>query len=157
MTFMVSFGVQSSVQLKFEEGGSGTALSCILTHPRLTCPESLDFSPILQNIGPLPNQMRWQNWKSGWPSRETVSEMIQLGISLVPRNGYQWKVSTGMLEVKLMEGMRDDPYTNGCRRKSHRILKKLNENYFCDPTKPVIYSYVLKVMAVHVFGHQTSP
>ena len=145
------------MSLQFDEGRSGSALCFILCHHQLTCPVRIKFSPILQNIGPLPNRGRWEGKTSTWPLRNTISQMLQLGVSLVPRNGLQWKISTCMLEAKLTEDVRDNPYTNGCRRKSHRILKKLNENYFCDPTKPVIYSYVLKVMAVHVFGHQTSP
>ena len=132
--------------MEFEEG-SGTAITCTLSHPDLTCPVSLDFSPVLRNILPLPNENRWQvrNNTRQWPDNQTISTLINMGVSIVPVTDFHWKISMTLLEVKLMKSIRDNPWSNGCRRKSHRIMKKLNEVYFCNPKKPVICSYVLKV------------
>ena len=135
----------------FKKKQTGPAVTCTLYHPDLTCPVNLDFTPTLLNIAPLPDEERWKikeeenrTKEKAWPSPKTIKKIIKMGVCLVPKNEYHWKISTSMLDKTLMEDIKDDHETQGFRRMCHKILKGLTK-YFCNTTKPVITSYVLKV------------
>ena len=65
------------------------------------------------------------------------------GADFVPKDNLAWRVSFSRCENDLVKDIDKD---GGCRKKCHRIMKKLTKDVWSkEPVKPIPSSYVLKV------------
>ncbi|XP_013403868.1 protein mab-21-like 3 [Lingula anatina] len=101
----------------------------------------VDFSVITEAFLPFPSEIQWPHRNAKWPSLEKVVDIRGTGVQTVAKKNFDWIISFLKAEKKLIENIDSD---GGCRKKSHRIMKKLNEDVWCDTTSRVITSYCLK-------------
>ena len=105
---------------------------------------AVDFAPVIRAHAPFPSWINWPRNGVRWPSAEKILEIQNFGINVVAKKDFYWLLSFAELEKKLVEKVDAD---GGQRKKIHRIMKKLNNDVWCNTTKRVISSYVLKVSA----------
>ncbi len=86
---------------------------------------------------------QWPKAGKSWPGQEKIDRIKQIGCSEVAKKPFYWLVSFAQAEKELMKGIDID---GGCRKKIHRIMKKLNQDVWCPTSKPVLSSYCLKVV-----------
>jgi len=102
---------------------------------------SIDFSVVISKAAAtFPDSAGWPHPNTEWPSKQMKDILTNIGVSLVARKDIHWMVSPALAERELMKGI-DQP--GECRKKSHRIMKKLNEDLWSKRTK-AISSYALK-------------
>ncbi|XP_013403890.1 protein mab-21-like 3 [Lingula anatina] len=90
---------------------------------------------------PFPSNIQWPRRNTKWPSPAKADDIRRMGVQTVAKKNFDWAISFVKAEKKLIENIDSD---GGCRKKSHRIMKKLNEDVWCDTTRRVITSYCLK-------------
>jgi hypothetical protein len=114
----------------------------------------IDFAPVIRAHLPFPSWINWPRAGVRWPSQEKIREIKQFGINLVAKKDFYWMLSFAELEKMLVDKVDAD---GGKRKEIHRIMKKLNGDFWCNTTKPVISSYILKVgIVMCLYQHYTN-
>ena len=108
--------------------------------PRLT-QIYVDLTPLLPLGLPFPDWIGWPRSKF-WPPPEKIKAIRAIGINATAKKTYDWMRCFAAAEKELMRNIDAD---KGCRKKCHRIMKRVREQFWCKTTKPAISSYILKV------------
>ena len=103
---------------------------------------SVDFAPTIPNIAKIQGYSKWPPAHVQWPSKSKIAELMQVPLNGIAKEPFVWLLSFARCEQVLMEEIDKD---GGCRKKAHRIMKRLREEFWCKTSKPVISSYFLKV------------
>lgn len=126
----------------------GPSVTIKITDPRIKHEVSIDFCPVIDmvmssGVDTLPNCVDWPRLNRAWPPREKIQKIKEAGCELVGKQNLYWRYGFVKAEKILIDQIDSD---GGCRKKLQRILKKLNEDVFCNTTKKAITSYCLKTL-----------
>ena len=128
-------GPAFTLEIPFPESGDEDIASISVDlSPQL--PLHLEFAPF---IG-------WPRSNAQWPSREKVAAIRAIGINATAKRPMDWMRCYAACEKELMKEMDSD---GGCRKKCHRIMKALREEFWCKTSKPAVSSFILKVRLKH--------
>ena len=103
---------------------------------------SIDLSPQLPIKSQFAPFIGWPRAGAKWPSREKVEAIRAIGINATAKRPMEWMRCYAACEKELMNNIDSD---GGCRKKCHRIMKAVREEFWCKTTKPAISSFILKV------------
>ena len=97
----------------------------------------------------FPTWIGWPRPGARWPSQEKIRVIQNIGINATAKKPYDWMRCFAAAEKELMNGIDAD---GGCRKKCHRIMKRVREQFWCKTTKPGVSSFMLKVRYIPDVG-----
>ena len=104
---------------------------------------SIDLTPQLPLKLDFAQFDGWPHRGKTWPSRQKVEAIRAIGINATAKRPMEWMRCYAACEKELMNNIDSD---GGCRKKCHRIMKAVREEFWCKTTKPAISSFMLKVI-----------
>ncbi|CAG2185164.1 unnamed protein product [Mytilus edulis] len=125
-----------------EKLSESPAATLTIKHPKITTAAiSIDLSPLIEAHLQFKPEFGWPRILAKWPSLIKTNEIERERIHQVAKDPFYWSMSFVTCEKKLLDGIDSD---GTCRKKSHRIMKKLREMWCPKGTKQELTSYHLK-------------
>ena len=103
---------------------------------------SVDLVPKLRLNAPFLPSFGWPIPNARWPSPEKTERIKSLGIDATAKKPDKWRRCYNRCEKELMKNIDAD---GGCRKKCHRIMKRVREQFWTNTEGRGISSYMLKV------------